>query len=232
MMARCRWVRTAQVDLCARIRLMNDWTFDVRAGEPVLDRWIRCFEELLSLGAISITVHAERLRAFLDVISTPGQPVAYIGGHPVSDIATWRTNCAMTQHAAMAWCKRQGMHPFNNGEAITGDKGYLELTKGDVYWVANDGKASPQGPCVFSVAPSARLPYDHVGAFGPLVSGRVYKTYEGGGGDGTHIGASTRDLDKLDSYGRRIDGWWEISPLLPMLDAQSDFSGPMEPASS
>lgn len=190
------------------------WTFTRRAGESKLDAWYRLFDELLADGPISIGTRADRLAAFLDIVSTIGLAIAIIAGVPVDHVETWRTNCAMTMHAAMVWMGRQ-LRPYVNAEPIQGgEKSYLELARNGEHWVENDGKNEPRGPCVFYVTPSKILPYEHVGAFGRPKGPRHYETYEGGGGDGTRIGKSDRMLDSLDSYGRRIAGWWEIEDLL------------------
>lgn len=191
------------------------FTFSFLSDESVFDRWVRLYEELLSSGPISHTTTPVRLSSFLDVISTTGQPVGHIGGAAVNDVSRWATNCAMTQHAGQVWCGRMGMRPYVNGEAITQ---YIELTKGGPRWVQNDGVAVPKGPAIFYVNPSARLGFDHVGAFGrpSTASPRVFDSYEGGGGDGTRIVKSSRHLDGPDSYGRLIAGWWEIDDLFPV----------------
>jgi hypothetical protein len=191
------------------------WSFELRVGEGKCDRWWRLFDELLAAGFISISVRGEILAAFLDVVSAEGEPIAFIAGKPVTHVESWRTNCAMTQHAAMVWCKRK-LRPYVNAEPIQGgEHSYIELAKGDRYWRPNDGILVPNGPAIFYVEPSAHLAFEHVGAFGRQVDTRTYATYEGGGGDGTRIGKSTRVLDQPDTWGRHLTGWWEIDELLP-----------------
>ncbi len=194
------------------------WSFSLRPDESALSRWHRLFDELLSDGPIGLTLGPPgRLADFLDVVGKPGDPVALIAGKPVQHIEAWRTNCAMTQHAAQVWCGRP-MDPDVNGESIGQ---YVGLSKGDARWVENDGKSRPVGPAIFYVNPSARLPFDHVGAFGTPIDADAghWNTYEGGGGDGTKIGKNDRTLSQPDSYGRHIAGWWEI---LDLLSASSD----------
>lgn len=204
------------------------FVFVLLANEELLDRWIRLYEELLADGPISDSQDAPRLRAFLDVASTPGQPIGFIGGKPVADVSLWRTNCAMAMHAGMVWCGRL-LKPDVNGEPICGirgvDGGYLELAVGDANWVPNDGNNVPKGPAIFLVNASAALPYQHVGAFGKAIGDRHYASYEGGGVDGTHIGKNDRYLDRADSYGRRIPGWWEIASRLPPSPIEASAPG-------
>ena len=189
------------------------WTFSLRPDEPVLLRWHRLFDELLANGPISLATPGGILADFLDVVGKAGDPVALIAGKPTSHIEQWRTNCAMTQHAAMVWCGRE-MKPDVNGESIYQ---YVELACGDARWIDNDGTNRPVGPAIFYVSPSARLPFDHVGAFMTPIDADAghWNTAEGGGGDGTKIGRNDRVLTSPDSYGRHIAGWWEILDLLP-----------------
>lgn len=202
---------------------MSIFTFQRQAGAAKIDEWVRLYESLLAdVDYISIGHNGDRLKSFLDVISQPGQPVGLIGGTAVNDVASWRTNCAMTQHAAMVWMGRV-LRPYINAQPIQNSQGnsYLELAKGDRYWVTNDGVAVPTGICIFYLEPSRVLPFEHVGAFGLPLGPRHYRTYEGGGGDGTKIGKNDRFLDSTDSYSRHMSGWWQVDGLVPDFDAAS-----------
>jgi hypothetical protein len=223
--ARCRSPSTTSNDTYPTLSIASSnrigdtpmtWSFSQRPDESVLARWHRLFDELLANGAIDKSSPGDILAAFLNVSGRAGDPVALIGGKPTNDVHLWTTNCAMTQHAAMVHCGHE-MRPMVNAEPIQGGiNSYLELARGDTRWVENDGIARPMGPCIFYVLPSARLPYEHVGAFGVELARNVdYVTYEGGGGDGTRIAKSERTLSQPDSYGRHIGGWWEIGDLLP-----------------
>jgi hypothetical protein len=190
------------------------WTFSLKPDESVLARWYRLFDELLTTPAgVDVNHPPGVLADFLNVVGRPGDPVAIIAGKPTSHIEQWRTNCAMTQHAAMVHCGH-AMKPDVNGETIFQ---YLELSRGDDRWVENDGKNRPVGPAIFYVSPSPTFVFDHVGAFGPAIDAAAghYSTAEGGGGDGTHIGKSDRVLSQPDRFGRHIAGWWEIADQLP-----------------
>jgi hypothetical protein len=192
----------------------DQWSFAAKPGEPVAERWWRLFVELLAAGPISDRVRGERLRAFLNVVSSP---VGWIQGKPVTDVSSWLSNCAMTMHAAQVWCGRQAMAAYVNGESIFS---YVELRQNDVRWRKNDGTVRPLGPAIFYVGPSHTFRFDHVGAFGPESVQRPpgsgwYVTAEGGGGDGTTIQYGSRSLSDTDAYGRAIAGWWEIEDLLP-----------------
>jgi peptidoglycan hydrolase-like protein with peptidoglycan-binding domain len=189
------------------------FTFAIQADEDPSDRYIRCLEELLAdrPNGISDTVEKDRLASFLNISTDPSHVVGIINGKPVTSVAFWKTNCAMTQHAALAWCGRVE-RPYINGEPIAG---YVDLKEGDAYWVDNDGKNVPNGPVLAYVMPSVGLNFDHLAGLGKQLPDGSYESYEGGGGDGTHIGKSTRFLDRPDRFGRKIKGWWVIRPLLP-----------------
>jgi len=184
------------------------WTFSLKPDEPVLSRWHRLFDELLSDGPIHDDGPTGRLADFLNVVGREGDPVGIIAGKPTNHVEGWRTNCAMTQHAAMVHCGRS-MRSDVNAEPIQGGPNtYLELAVGDARWVPNNGMNRPVGPAIAYVT----APFEHVFAFGTPIDAAAgyWISYEGGGGDGTKIGKSDRIL----SHGH-IAGWWEILDLLP-----------------
>lgn len=174
-----------------------------RDGESAGARIVRCCEEALALGPMGERQRAEAYRAFVSCGLEPDGGVR---------LASIRTSCAIFARAVHHWCGRPARYPWRAGQGMF--HGWLgDLDKRHRAWVDARGGASPEpGDLFFIERPGTNN--NHVGFFLADRGNGVWRTAEGGGGDGTRCAIGARILGAgFDRHGRTLQGWWSAEAL-------------------
>jgi peptidoglycan hydrolase-like protein with peptidoglycan-binding domain len=178
-------------------------TFEWRDDESNGARIARCCEEALAPGPMGEHQRPEAYRAFVSCGLEPD------GGKRLASI---RTSCAIFARAVHHWCGRPARYPWRAGQGMF--HGWLgDLDRRHVTWVDADAGAAPAlGDLFYIERPGTNN--NHVGFFVADRGQGVWRTAEGGGGDGTRCAFAVRILGpRFDHYGRTLQGWWRAARL-------------------
>lgn len=190
---------------------MTTFAFSLRPDEPRRARIVRCCEEALADGPMG---HQIRGPWYASFINAGMSPAGRIGGQDVASIASWRTSCALFVRAVLAWCGRETRIAVN----ASGIFAYLQTPGyGDQAWHPYTAGDRPEPGDVFYVASSPTAADGHVGIFLREESPGVWRTAEGGGGEGTRCALGRRVLGapaRFDSH-RRLLGWFAAAEWIP-----------------
>jgi peptidoglycan hydrolase-like protein with peptidoglycan-binding domain len=139
-------------------------------------------------------------------------------------LATIKTSCAIFARAVHHWCGRPAKHPWRAGQGMF--HGWLgDLDKRHRAWVPASSGAEPEPGDLFYVErPGTNN--NHVGFFVADLGGGVWRTAEGGGGDGTRCALAARIMGpRFDAHGRTLQGWWSAA-LLTFLSPPALWTAP------
>jgi hypothetical protein len=186
------------------------FTFSLLPGESVRDRIVRCCDEAAQFGPMGDALLRPRYASFV---------ACGLAGWDYDALPTVRTSCAIVQGSVDRWCHRPGAGSGSRRGLVGG--GMFHGWLGDlsyqhpawrpaVHGFPVVGDPGPRPGDLFYVAVNATSNNDHVGRFLRETSPGVWETFEGGGGDGTRTGKSSRTLGPhFDAYGRVLLGWWD-----------------------
>lgn len=177
---------------------MIEW----REGESPGDRIVRCCEETLAPGPMGERLRPEAYRAFISCGLDPD------GGRSLASI---RTSCAIFARAVHHWCGRPARYPWRAGQGMF--HGWLgDLDKQHRAWVNASGADPEPGDLFFIERPGTNN--NHVGFFLADRGSGVWRTAEGGGGDGTRCAFGVRAMGSgFDRFGRTLQGWWSAAKI-------------------
>jgi peptidoglycan hydrolase-like protein with peptidoglycan-binding domain len=177
---------------------MIEWRDDESNGARIA----RCCEEALALGPMGERQRSADYRAFVSCGLEPD------GGRRLASI---RTSCAIFARAVHHWSGRPAHYPWHSGQGMFhGWLGDLDLRH--PAWVDARHATPEPGDLFYIEKPSTNN--NHVGFFVADRGRDVWRTAEGGGGDGTRCALAVRILgDRFDHYGRTLRGWWSAARL-------------------
>jgi hypothetical protein len=195
--------------------LATAFAFELQSGESIRDRVVRCCLEALTDGPLGHTQRAEVYRDFIACNQEQSKDKA-------SALATVKTSCALFVRAIRHWCGAAPAGAYVIGSGMFKSLGNVSF--GHPAWVNATG-ASPQPGDYFYIAASKTSHDGHTGIFIEELETNVWKTAEGGGGDGTQCSLNQRRIanGKFSNDGRTLWGWFDCEKVgLPASPDPSD----------
>jgi Hemopexin len=180
--------------------------FQLRPGESIGDRIVRCCEEALGPGPIGEHERPEFYRVFISC----GQERT---PQDAARLATVRTSCALFVRAVRQWCGAAPVGPYVIGSPMFKSMGNVSFAH--PAFVAHDGSASPNPGDYFYISTTQTSVDGHTGIFLEETSAGTWRTAEGGGGDGTRCRLNERTFagDRFGGEGRRLWGWFDCTKV-------------------
>lgn len=169
----------------------NTFVFVLKYDESIGDRRARWHEELLADGPCGHTLRPTWYASAVNVAKPPG----YMGGKPVTTVASWSTSCLIVQEACNNACGRTPMRSPSNAEgffAVFDPSQLVKLSsgrlpgRGDVVYVADTGY---DGHVVTVLQANVKKSENGTWIGNYVVAGG------GGGPDGTQASIGTWDCD-------------------------------------
>ncbi|MFN2587204.1 MAG: hemopexin repeat-containing protein [Actinomycetota bacterium] len=180
------------------------FTFEVRAGESIRDRIVRCCEEALSDGPLGQTERHDVYREFISC----GQEKTPDAAERLTGV---KTSCAMFVRAVRHWCGAAPQGPYKPGTGMFTSMGGVSF--GHASFVKNDGSNVPQPGDYFYISSSQSSNDGHTGIFIEELSPGTWRTAEGGGGDGTLCRFAERTIagNRFGNDARTLWGWFDCT---------------------
>lgn len=180
--------------------------FKFKASETIRSRVVRCCNEALKDGEMG---EFKRQAFYKEFINCNMDPAGIVGKAQAKSIHSWKTSCALFVRAVHYWCGKPTKTAVNG----SGMFDYLGgVSYGHRAWVRNDGLGKPKPGDFFYVASTPASNDGHTGIFLEELEPGLWKTAEGGGGDGTICKFGRRDLRpgaKFDPW-RKLIGWFSV----------------------
>ena len=195
--------------------IASQFSFDLVANESIRERILRCCEQALASGPIGHQQQSELYRNF--IACNQEQSV-----EKANALATVRTSCALFVRAIRQWCGASPAGPYVVSTAMFGSMGNVSFKH--PAWLDATTEAPRPGD-YFYIASSQTSVDGHTGIFIAEVSAGVWKTAEGGGGDGTQCRFGQRQIvgSKFANDPRTLWGWFDCEqvglPLSPSVNA-------------
>jgi hypothetical protein len=182
------------------------FAFDLQPGEEIGDRIVRCCGEALRDGAMG---QHERHDFYRDFIAC-NQEVSIQKAEQLTGV---RTSCAMFVRAVRHWCGVPSTGQYVPGTAMFKSMGNVSF--GHAAFVGNDGSNKPNPGDYFYISSSRQSNDGHTGIFLEEVSTGVWRTAEGGGGDGTRCRFTERTFagKRFATDQRTLWGWFDCTKV-------------------
>lgn len=182
------------------------FSFQVQSGEAIGDRIVRCCEEALSDGPMG---EHERHDFYRDFIACNQE----ISKEKADALTGVRTSCAMFVRAVRHWCGASPAGPYIPGTGMFKSMGNVSF--GHPAFVANDGSMKPNPGDNFYISSTKESNDGHTGIFIEEISEGVWRTAEGGGGDGTQCRLGERTIvgNKFSNDARTLWGWFDCTKV-------------------
>lgn len=185
--------------------------FDLREGETIGDRIVRCCSEALTDGPIGQHQRHDFYREFISC----GQEKTLQHSEALTSV---KTSCAMFVRAVRHWCGANPMGPYKPGTKMFVSMGNVSLSH--PAFVSCDGQSKPNPGDYFYIQTEGRN-NGHTGIFIEEIGENEWRTAEGGGGDGTECRFTTRKIEgggkrfwfAGESSGRTLWGWFDCTKV-------------------
>ncbi len=187
---------------------MSNFTFELRPGEDIPARIVRCCHEALDAGPMGESARHDDYKAFIG------------GGQEVDDAAAEalthvRTSCAMFVRAVHLWCGLAPTGPYVPGTPMFVSMGVPHGFSEPGFVSISSGTPPSPGWC-FYMAPDATSNAGHTGLFLADQGNGLWDTAEGGGGDGTLCRLKQRTIAGdhfADDAARQVFGWFDCTQI-------------------
>jgi hypothetical protein len=182
------------------------FAFVIRPGEATRDRVVRCCEEALTAGPMGEHERHDFYREFISCRQEPSEAAA-------EALTGVRTSCAMFVRAVLHWCGGAPQGPYRPGTGMFKSMGNVSFAHPS--FVAHDGARTPQPGDYFYIASSQSSNDGHTGIFLEEESPGLWRTAEGGGGDGTQCRLTERTFagTSFREDPRRLWGWFDCTKV-------------------
>jgi hypothetical protein len=195
---------------------MSEFSFELKPGESIGDRIVRCCHEALDAGPMGQNDRHDFYRDFIACEQEESDEAA-------EALTGVRTSCAMFVRAVRHWC---GAPP--TGKYLPGTGMFTSMGKvgyNHPSFVACTGDNSPNPGDYFFICPDDPNK-GHTGIFLAQHSDdeSVWDTAEGGGGDGTLCRIRERKITgkKFEDDDRTLRGWFDCTQVgLPESPAET-----------
>jgi hypothetical protein len=184
----------------------STFAFDLRPGEAIGARIVRCCEEALTPGPMGEHERPDFYRVFIACRQERSQADA-------QRLTGVRTSCAMFVRAVRQWCGAPPAGPYLIGSPMFKSMGNVSFSH--PAFVAHDGSAKPHPGDYFYLSSTQQSNDGHTGLFLEEVADGQWRTAEGGGGDGTQCRLTQRTIvgDRFSGEGRRLWGWFDCTQV-------------------
>ncbi len=186
---------------------VGQFSFQLQPGEAIGDRIVRCCQQAFADGPMGENNRHDSYRDFIACNQEASQSKAEALTHV-------RTSCAMFVRAVRQWCGATPSGPYQPGTGIFVSIGNVSL--GHPAFVAYKNSAKPNPGDYFYISSTDNAKNDgHTGIFIAEDPSGVWKTAEGGGGDGTlcQFTQRTFDTDKFKEDARHLWGWFDCTKV-------------------
>ena len=186
---------------------VGQFSFQLQSGEAIGDRIARCCQQALADGQMGEKDRHDFYRDFIACNQEASQDKADALTHV-------RTSCAMFVRAVRQWCGAQAVGPYKPGTGMFVSMGNVSLEH--PAFVAYKDSAKPNPGDYFYIASADTTKNDgHTGIFIAEGPDGVWKTAEGGGGDGTLCRFTQRTFDtgKFKEDARPLLGWFDCTQV-------------------
>jgi hypothetical protein len=179
--------------------------FQLRPGETIGDRIVRCCEEGLRDGPMGEKTRHDFYRDFISCRqeTSPGKAEA---------LTSVRTSCAMFIRAVRHWCGGPPMGPYIPGTSMFKSMGNVSFAH-PAFVPHPSGTPNPGD--YFYIASTRQSVDGHTGIFIEHSGGGAWRTAEGGGGDGTLCRFNERRISgsRFSDDGRTLWGWFDCTKV-------------------
>lgn len=206
------------------------WVFLAEEGESLGARVARCARSALADGPMGQHLRPDFYREFISCGWVPPLVPGTTWDGSGNGIETLHTSCGIFVRAVLHHSGRTSTQPGRVGGALIG--GWLErLALDDAAWIDVAENVPEPGDVFYrEYAKTTAGRSGHVGIFiepmnGP---GEMWRTAEGGGGDGTLCRIEERRPFEPDSSpeNRRLLGWWRPALMTGWVDPDADTEPP------
>ena len=177
------------------------FAFALEADESICDRIVRCCTLALADGPMG---QHQRSDFYADFIACNAEPDL----QHARTLAIVKTSCALFVRAVRAWCGAPPGHGYKIGSGMFSSLGGVTLTAPQ--FIAATATNSPKPGDYFYIHTEGKND-DHTGFFIEETEPGVWKTAEGGGGDGTlcKFGSRTLANGRFKNEPRALRGWFD-----------------------
>ncbi|HLJ87937.1 MAG TPA: hypothetical protein VKZ53_14020 [Candidatus Angelobacter sp.] len=186
---------------------VGQFSFQMQSGEAIGDRIVRCCQQALADGQMGENDRHDFYRDFIACNQEASQNKAEALTHV-------RTSCAMFVRAVRQWCGAAAVGPYLPGTGIFVSIGNVSF--GHPAFVPYKDSAKPNVGDSFYISSTDTTKNDgHTGIFIAEGPDGIWKTAEGGGGDGTLCRFTQRTLDtgKFKEDARHLWGWFDCTKV-------------------
>jgi hypothetical protein len=178
--------------------------FQLRDNETVNERVVRCCEEALADGPMG---EKDRHDFYRDFIAANQEKSI----HKAEALTGVRTSCAMFVRAVRHWCGAPAAGPYIPGTGMFVSMGNVSYAHPS--FVKADGHAAPSPGDWFYISTTPTSNDGHTGIFIEETAPGVWRTAEGGGGDGTLCRFTERTIagNRFTNDPRPLHGWFDCT---------------------
>lgn len=182
------------------------FSFDLRSGESISERIVRCCDEALAAGPMG---QYQRHDFYRDFISCRQEQTST----QAEALSSLRTSCAMFVRAVRHWCGASPSGPYVPGTGMFVSMGKVGFNH--PAFVPNDGVQTPTPGDYFYISSTRTSNDGHTGIFVEQLGPNDWRTAEGGGGDGTTCQFTTRQIvgSKFKNDARLLWGWFDCTKV-------------------
>jgi hypothetical protein len=182
------------------------FSFDLQPDEDIGSRIVRCCQSALADGPMGEKQRHDFYRDFIGCNQEESIQKA-------EGLTRIRTSCAMFVRAVREWCGAPPSGPYKSGTGMFVSMGNLSLSH--AAFVATDGSATPNPGDYFYISSTKSSLDGHTGIFIEETSPGVWRTAEGGGGDGTECRFNQRAFAGRGFSGERrtLWGWFDCTKV-------------------
>ncbi len=182
------------------------FAFELRAGEAIGDRIIRCCFEALADGPMGQHQRHDFYREFISCRQEKSPQDA-------ERLTGVKTSCAMFVRAVRHWCGANPTGPYRPGTGMFVSMGNVSFSH--PAFVPCDGRSKPKPGDYFYIASTQQSNDGHTGIFIEEIGTNEWRTAEGGGGDGTECRFTNRKIvgKKFQNDGRSLWGWFDCTKV-------------------
>jgi hypothetical protein len=188
------------------VYLATLFDFSLQPDETESCRIVRCCQNALDVGPMGRSKRPEFYRDFIACNQERTKAKADV-------LATVKTSCALFVRAVRRWCGAPPTGPYRIGTAMFTSMGKVSFRH--AAFVEHDESAEPNPGDYFYIASSRKSNDGHTGIFIERIDAGVWRTAEGGGGDGTECAFRERRIagKKFSRDRRTLWGWFDCAKV-------------------
>jgi hypothetical protein len=161
------------------------FSFELKAGEAIGDRIVRCCSEALADGPMGQHQRHDFYREFISCRQEKSPQDA-------ERLTGVKTSCAIFVIEVRHWCGANPTGPYRPGTGMFVSMGNVSFSH--PAFIPCNGTSRPNPGDYFYIASTRQNNDGHTGIFIEEISENEWRTAEGGGGDGTECRFTTRKI--------------------------------------